>query len=91
MGDLMSVYQLNKLMRDLSRSREISQRCRSELDAVLKDYDLSEDEKGAVTGWRVRKLYDLGVNPFLLLMSSMAMGKNIREYVAALRQEKQDG
>lgn len=83
----MSQYQLNKLMRDLIRNRDIVRRCQAEPEAFMSDYDLTPAEREAVATWELRRLYDLGVNPLLLLTSSMAMGKNLREYVAALRQK----
>jgi hypothetical protein len=45
---------------------------------VLKNYDLDNREKDAVKNWSVRALYDMGINPLLLLTSSMAMGTDIR-------------
>lgn len=87
----MSLYQLNKLMRDLTRSRDLIKQCQAEPHAVLKDYDLSAAERDAVANWQLRKLYDLGANPLLLLVSSMAMGHNMRDYVAALKPKKEQG
>jgi hypothetical protein len=83
----MSYDQLNKLMRDLTRNREIVRRCKAEPAALLKDYALTEVECEAVATWHLRRLYDLGANPLLLLASSMAMGKNLRDYAAALRRK----
>ncbi|MGH8013916.1 MAG: hypothetical protein ACREQ4_15620 [Candidatus Binataceae bacterium] len=34
----------------------------------------------AVRNWQVRRLFDLGVNPLLLLTSSMAIGVKTRDY-----------
>jgi hypothetical protein len=59
-------------------SERLHTRCRSELDSVLKNYDLDNREKDAVKNWSVRALYDMGINPLLLLTSSMAMGTDIR-------------
>ncbi len=49
--------------------------------------NLTTAEKEAVVQWELRRLYDLGANPLLLLTSSMAMGTNIRDYVTALRKQ----
>jgi hypothetical protein len=38
-------------------------------------YDLSSDEREALAAWHVRKLYDMGANPLLLLLSAFASGK----------------
>ncbi len=85
----MSLYQMNKFLRDLSRSSDCIRRCQSGMGAVLDSYELTAPEKHALEDWRIRALYDMGVNPLLLLTSSMAMGKDMRTYVAELR-EKSD-
>ncbi len=81
----MSQYQVSRLLRDIARDTEIARRCRTELPEVLKNYNLDEAEKEAVKNWSVRTLYDMGINPLLLLTSSMAMGTDIRKYTAALK------
>jgi hypothetical protein len=80
----MSLYQVNKLLRDVNRSAELAQRCQTELDGVLPQYDLTPEEREAIKGWQVRKLYDMGANPLLLLVYSMATGKDMRAYVGAM-------
>src|SRR5438270_10327667 len=82
----MSQYQLSKLLRDIARDAEVARRCRSDLGSVLNSYELNEGEKEAVKSWSVRALYDMGINPLLLLTSSMAMGTDIRAYTAALNE-----
>jgi hypothetical protein len=84
----MSQYQLNKLLRDLSRSREIATRCQTEPSALLLNYHLDPAEVEAVKGWQIRRLFELGVNPLLLLTSSMAMGVKMRDYISALKPAK---
>jgi len=83
----MSLYQVNKLLRDMNCSMELAQRCQSDPEAVLQQYDLTAEEREAIKGWQVRKLYDMGANPFLLLVSSMAAGKDMRAYVAAMNEK----
>ena len=83
----MSLYQVNKLLRDVNRSVDLAQRCQTEPDMVLHQYDLTPEEREALKGWQVRKLYDMGANPLLLLVYSMATGKDIRAYVGAMNQE----
>ena len=84
----MSQYQVSRLLRDIARDAEIARRCRTELSEVLKSYNLDEAEKEAVKNWSVRALYDMGINPLLLLTSSMAMGTDIRAYTAALNEKR---
>jgi hypothetical protein len=84
----MSQYQVSRLLRDITRDSDVARRCRSELASVLERYDLDEHEKDALKNWSVRALYDMGVNPLLLLTSSMAMGTDIRAYTAALNEKR---
>ena len=84
----MSQYQLSRLLRDIARDAEIARRCHTELPAVLKNYNLDEVEKDAVKNWSIPTLYDMGINPLLLLTSSMAMGTDIRAYTAALNEKR---
>ena len=83
----MSLYQVNKLLRDINCSAALAQRCQREPEAVLQQYDLTPEEKEAVKGWQVRKLYDMGANPLLLLVYSFAVGKDMRAYVAAMNEK----
>jgi aromatic-ring opening dioxygenase LigAB LigA subunit len=84
----MSLYQVNKLLRDVNCSADLAQRCQTEPDVVLHQYDLTSEEQEALKGWQVRKLYDMGANPLLLLVYSMATGKDMRTYVGAMNQKE---
>jgi hypothetical protein len=84
----MSQYQVSRLLRDIARDADVARRCRSEVVSVLEKYDLDQQEKDAVANWQVRALYDMGVNPLLLLTSSLAMGTDIRAYTAALNEKR---
>lgn len=84
----MSLYQVNKLLRDVNCSADLAQRCQTEPDVVLHQYDLTLEEREALKGWQVRKLYDMGANPLLLLVYSMATGKDMRAYVGAMNQKE---
>jgi hypothetical protein len=83
----MSLYQVNKLLRDVNCSADLAQRCQTEPDVVLRQYDLTLEEQEALKSWQVRKLYDMGANPLLLLVYSMATGRDMRAYVGAMNQE----
>lgn len=83
----MSLYQVNKLLRDINLSNELAQRCQSEPETVLQNYDLTVEEQEAIRGWQVRKLYNMGANPLLLLVYSMATGKDMHSYVVAMNEK----
>ena len=84
----MSLYQVNKLLRDINCSAALPQRCRTEPEVVLQQYDLTAKEREAIKHWQVRKLYDMGANPLLLLVYSMATGKDMRAYVQAMNEQR---
>ena len=83
----MSLYQVNKLLRDVNMSADLTQRYSTEPETILAQYDLTTEEREAIKNWRVRKLYDMGANPLLLLVYSMATGKNMKAYVSAMNEK----
>lgn len=83
----MSVYQVNKMLRDINLSSELIQRYQTAPKSIMQGYDLSAEERQAVAGWQVRQLYDMGVNPLLLLVYSLAQGKDLPAYVAAMNEK----
>lgn len=84
----MSLYQVNKFLRDINCSADLAQRCKTAPDSVLQQYSLSGEEHEALKHWQVRKLYDMGANPLLLLVYSMATGKDLPTYVKALNEKR---
>lgn len=80
----MSMYQANKFLRDVSRSAELARQYVIDMDAVLKNYQLTREEEEELKGWEVRRLYKQGANPFLLLVYSAAIGKGIPAYSEAI-------
>ncbi len=83
----MSRYQVDKFLRDLNRDDELAARWRGDAEAALRGYDLSSAEREALERWDVRRLYDMGANPLLLLLSSNPAGKTIPGYIAAIRNQ----
>jgi hypothetical protein len=80
----MSLYQVNKLLRDMNCSSALVQRYRTEPEAVLQQYTLTPEEQDAILGGQVRKLYDMGANPLLVLVYALATGKDIGTYIAEM-------
>ncbi|HZP46844.1 MAG TPA: hypothetical protein VFB15_14435 [Candidatus Binataceae bacterium] len=81
----MSRYQVDKLLRDLRRDRDLASRFRAETDQVLDRYRLDAEERRLLKAWDVRALFDRGVNPLLLLLAhGPAVRKDLRDYVAAI-------
>lgn len=84
----MSVYQVNKMLRDVNCNPTLAQRYRVELDTVLQQYELTTEERTAIKDGKLRTLYDMGVNPLLLLVSSLAAGTEMGTYMAAMNPQR---
>jgi Aromatic-ring-opening dioxygenase LigAB, LigA subunit len=84
----MSRYQVDKLLRDIRRDTQLAARFRDDIDRVLADYKLDAEECELLKRWEIRKLYDRGVNPLLLLLAHCPAGKHMRDYSAAMNPGK---
>ncbi len=80
----MSRYQVDKLLRDLRRDDQLAARFRDDVDRVLDNYKLEVEERELLKRWEIRKLYDRGVNPLLLLLAHGQAGKHMRDYSSAM-------
>lgn len=81
----MSRYQVDKLLRDLRRDSALATRFRENIDTVLDCYTLDAEERDLLRHWEIRKLYDRGANPLLLLLAhGPAAGKSMQDYAAAM-------
>ena len=80
----MSRYQIDKLLRDLRRDSQLASRFRDNIEGVLDSYGLEEEERELLRRWEIRKLYDRGVNPLLLLLAHGPAGKQMRDYSSAM-------
>ena len=87
----MSRYQVDKLLRDIRRDTHLAAQFRDEIDRVLANYKLDADECELLKRWEIRKLYDRGVNPLLLLLAHGPAGKQMRDYGAAMNPGKVGG
>jgi hypothetical protein len=84
-GKTMSRYQIDKLLRDLRRDDALAARFRSDAEAVMDHYKLEAEERDLLKHWEIRKLYDHGVNPLLLLLAhGPAAGKSMQDYIAMM-------
>ena len=87
----MSRYQVDKLLRDLRRDNQLAVRFREDKDRVLANYKLDAEECELLKRWEIRKLYDRGVNPLLLLLAHGPAGKQMRDYGTAMNPHKVGG
>jgi hypothetical protein len=62
-----SCYHLSRLLFDLKRDESYYQRALADFEAVIGDYELTEEEKAALRSGDPRKLRQLGVHGMLCL------------------------
>ncbi|MBV8053845.1 MAG: hypothetical protein JOZ29_14150 [Deltaproteobacteria bacterium] len=87
----MSRYQVDKLLRDIRRDNQLAVRFRDDIDSVLSNYKLEAEERELLKRWEIRKLYDRGVNPLLLLLAHGAAGKQMGDYGTAMNPRNVQG
>jgi len=85
----MSRYQVDKFLRDLRRDPALAARFRDRAEAALDAYDLDAEERDLLKRWEIRKLYDRGANPLLLLLAhGAATAKSMQDYIAVMNPER---
>lgn len=63
----MSCYQLSRLLFDLKMNESRVKQAQADFEAVMRDYDLTDEEKDALRSGDPRKLRQLGVHGMLCL------------------------
>jgi hypothetical protein len=79
----MSLYQIQKLMYEVNRNPERRAEYRKDKAAFAARYDLTAEEKDAVTQLDIRGLYQLGVHPLLLRPFTMLQQISNEDYPKA--------
>lgn len=88
----MSLYYLQKLLYELNRDPRARARFADDRDALLAEYELTEEEREAVTKPDIGLLYILGVNGQILMHYAAACGYEWNAYIDAMREAlKQHG
>ena len=82
----MSLYQVQKLIYQLNRDPRTRERYASERDAVLAEYELSDEERAALTEPNIGLLYVLGVNGQLLMHFAALHKIEWLDYLERMRQ-----
>jgi hypothetical protein len=81
----MSVYTLQKLLRDVNRIPERREAYFGSPAKFAAGYDLTERERAALIDFDVRALYDMGVHGLILRPFTILHKMSDPEYVKALR------
>ena len=85
----MSLYTVQKFFYDANRSAEIQQRYRDEgatRQALIAEYDLTEDERRAIAEGDIGMLYVLGCNGQLLMHFAGLLGVPWADYLESMRE-----
>lgn len=82
----MSLYQLQKFLYVLNRDDAAKRKYKEDLDALLEDYDLTDEETGALKEGDIGLLYVLGVNGQILMHYAAFLGIEWFDYLEQMRQ-----
>jgi hypothetical protein len=84
----MSVFQINKLLYMTDNDADFRKRIKEDPEAVIKTFQLNEEERQALTSGAVGKLYQMGVHTFLLnhLSRYELFGVNRDNYLERIRE-----
>lgn len=81
----MSLYYLQKLLYNLNRERSVQARFKADPNAVMAEYDLTAEERKALTDPDIGLLYVLGVNGQLLMHYAALRDIAWDDYIQAMR------
>ena len=85
LGNLMSLYQMQKFLFDINRDRSVQAQFRERPDQVLARYDLTPEEREAIAAGDIGLIYVLGANGQLLMHYAAFLGMPWADYIAAMR------
>jgi hypothetical protein len=86
----MSLYHLQKFLYVLNRDESAQDRYRSDLESLLGEYDLSDEEAGALRDGDIGLLYVLGVNGQILMHYAAFLGIEWFDYLDMMRKGIED-
>jgi aromatic-ring opening dioxygenase LigAB LigA subunit len=81
----MSLYHLQKFLYDLNRGPDVQQLYRTDLQNLLGRYQLTAEEREAVTAGDIGLIYVLGANGQLLMHYAAFLGLPWAAYIQAMR------
>jgi hypothetical protein len=82
----MSLYYVQKLLYQLNRDPHVRERFTADRESLLREYELTEEERAAIADGDIGLLYVMGVNGQILMHYSALLGQSWDEYIAAMRQ-----
>lgn len=82
----MSLYYVQKLIFQINRDPSVRKRYDENLENLLADYELTEEERGAIRKPDIGLLYVIGVNGQLLMHYAALRGYEWNAYMEAMRE-----
>jgi hypothetical protein len=82
-----SVYALQKMLREVNRSPGSRERYFAEKETFVANYALTPEERSAVLAFDVQKLYALGVHGLILRPFTIMHKMSEPDYLRAIRGE----
>jgi hypothetical protein len=81
----MSLYEVQKLVQNVNRNPDARQRFLEKRESLADDYELTEEERTALTDFNIYDLYEMGVHPLLLRPFTIIHGVSEPDYLKAIR------
>jgi hypothetical protein len=81
-----SLYYTQKLLYQLNRDSASARRFKQDLEGLLAEYELSEEERGAIRETDIGLLYVMGVNGQILMHFAALCGYEWSAYIEAMRE-----
>ncbi|HEY5667152.1 MAG TPA: aromatic ring-opening dioxygenase subunit LigA [Gammaproteobacteria bacterium] len=82
----MSLYYVQKLMYQLNRDEHVRTRFGDDRDSLLREYQLTDEERSAIVDGDIGLLYVMGVNGQILMHYAAMIGQEWDEYIEAMRE-----
>jgi len=80
----MGAYEVGRLIFELRKDALLAEQFRADKDIVMEQYGLSEREKQAVRDQDIEFIYQLGVNPYLVIGAGSYLGLSRPALILAL-------
>ena len=81
----MSLYYLQKFLYELNRDESVQKKCRSDIDGLITEFDLTDEEATALREGDIGLLYVLGVNGQILMHYAAFLGIEWFAYLDMMR------
>lgn len=82
------MYALHKLLWDIRRDAATKDKFMTDSAAVLDEYDIHGEWRELMTNLDFKRMYERGINPYLLYFCAIQLEVDRAEYYARIRGER---